>query len=91
MLYMHCQVRFTDYSKWRATMDADGPAQREAGIFLKHLWRGIDDQSVAFFVCEVRDRERAAAFLNPADVSEAQKNAGASDFQWFFVEDVTHE
>ena len=32
MIYMHCQVRFNDYPKWKASMDADGPAQREAGL-----------------------------------------------------------
>lgn len=90
MMYMHCQVRFADYSKWRASMDADGAAQREAGIFLKHLWRGIDDQTIAFFLCEVKDRDRAAAFLNPANVAQAEEDAEAYDFQWFFVEDATH-
>ena len=49
MLYMHCQVRFNDYPKWKASMDADGPAQREAGLRLIHLWRGVEDPKKAFF------------------------------------------
>jgi len=88
MTYMHCQVRFADYSKWKASMDADARAQREAGIYLKFLWRGTDDPNLAFFVCEVKDRDKAKAFLNPTDVAKAAGDAGASGFQWHFVEEV---
>lgn len=88
MICMHCQVRFTDYAKWKASMDADAAAQRAAGIHLKHLWRGADDPDVAYFVCEVEDKERARAFLNPTDVARAEASAGASDFAWQFVHDV---
>ena len=48
MIYLHCQVRFSDYSKWKACMDADAFAQTTS-IYLKHLWRGINDPVTAFF------------------------------------------
>jgi hypothetical protein len=88
MFHIHCQVRFVDYEVWKASMDADGHAQREAGIHLKYLWRGTDDPSMAFFVCDVEDKDKARAFLNPADIAEAEKGACASDFCWHFVEEV---
>jgi hypothetical protein len=89
MTHLHCQVRFTDYAKWRASMKADADAQQDAGIFVIHLWRAIEDPGMAFFVCEIQDKDKARAFLNPTDLAEAEKQAGASDFQWHFVEDVT--
>lgn len=89
MIYMHCQVRFTDYSKWKASMDADAKAQHAAGLHLKHIWRGMDDTNMAFFVLEVDDIKRAKEFLNPVNVAQAQAAVGASDFEWYFVEKVT--
>jgi len=89
MLHIHCQVRFEDYSRWKASMDADAPAQHEAGMHLKHLWRGVDDPNIAFFVLEADDVDRARSFLDPANIREAEKAAGASDFEWHFVESVT--
>jgi hypothetical protein len=88
MTYMHCKVRFTDYAKWKASMDADGPAQRAAGLTLKHLWRGVDDPNTAFFVLEIQDQAKARAFLAPAAVAKAKADAGAVDFEWCFVESV---
>jgi len=86
MTYMHCRIRVADYAKWKEKMDADAKAQHDAGMYLKHLWRGIDDPNSAFFILEVHDREKARAFLNPADVAEASKEAGVLDFEWHFVE-----
>ena len=88
MIYMHCQVRFTDYSRWKASMDADAQAQKKAGLHLKYLWRGIEDPNMAFFVLEVDDAKRARAFLDPQEVEKAEADAGASDFQWHFVENI---
>ena len=88
MIYMHCQVRFTDYSRWKASMDADADAQRKAGLHLKQLWRGTEDPNVAFFVLEVDDVDRAKAFLDPINIEKAEAAAGASDFEWHFVEKV---
>ena len=89
MIYMHCQVRFTDYSKWKASMNADAEAQRKAGLRLKYLWRGVEDSNLAFFVLDVDDKDQARAFLDPMNVAEAEKAAGASDFKWYFVEKMS--
>ena len=88
MLQIHRQVRFVNHEAWKANMDADSRAQREAGIHLKYLWRGTDDPSMAFFVCDVDDKDKARAFLNPADIAQAEKGAGASDFCWHFAEEL---
>lgn len=88
MINMHCQVQFADYSKWKASMDADAQAQRKAGLHLKQLWRGVENSNIAFFVLEVEDVERAREFLDPVNVAKAEDSAGASDFEWHFVERV---
>ncbi len=88
MVYLHCQVRFKDYSVWKSNMEADAEAQEKAGIFVKQIWRGLEDENIAFFVCEVEDIERARKFFDPDDIAKAEEEAGASDFQWYFVEQV---
>ena len=88
MIYMHCRIRVVDYAKWKEKMDADAQAQRDAGMFLKYLWRGVEDPHRAFFILEVHDMEKARAFLNPADVGKASKKAGVLDFEWHFVTSV---
>jgi hypothetical protein len=88
MIYMHCRIRVADYAKWKERMDADAKAQRDAGMYLRYLWRGIEDSNSAFFILEVRDMEKARAFLNPADVAEASRDAGVLNFEWHFVTSV---
>ena len=88
MIYMHCRIRVADYAKWKERMDADAKAQRDAGMVLRYLWRGIEDPNSAFFILEVHDMEKARVFLNPADVAEASKKAGVLDFEWYFVTSV---
>jgi hypothetical protein len=88
MIYMHCHVRVADYSKWKAKMDADAQAQREAGMYLRYVWRGVENPNRAFFILEVHDVEKARAFLNPTDVAQAAEEAGVLDFDWHFVESV---
>ena len=44
--------------------------------------------NMAMFVCEVKDKAKARAFLNPADVEKATREAGVSGFEWHFVEEV---
>ena len=88
MIYMHCRIRVADFPKWKAAMEADAKAQHDAGMRLIHLWRGVEESKMAFFVLEVYSVEKARAFLNPAAVAEASKAAGVLDFEWHFVESV---
>ena len=88
MTCMHCRIRVVDFIKWKAEMEGDAEAQRKAGMRLIHLWRSVDDPNLAFFVLEVRDVEKARAFLNPAAVAEASKAAGVLEFEWHIVESV---
>ena len=69
-------------------MDADAQAQREAGMYLRYLWRGVEDKNRAFFILEVHDVEKARAFLNPTDVAQTVEQASVLDFAWHFAESV---
>ena len=88
MICMHCRIRVVDFLKWKAAMEGDADAQRQAGMRLIHLWRSVDDPNAAFFVLEVHDAEKARAFVNPASVAEASKAAGVLEFEWHIVESV---
>ncbi|HUJ90502.1 MAG TPA: hypothetical protein VLX12_09930 [Syntrophorhabdales bacterium] len=88
MTYMHCRIRVTDFSTWKAAMEADAEAQVKAGMRLVHLWRSMEEPDTAFFVLEVRSIEKARDFLNPTAVKEAAKSAGVLDFEWQFVESI---
>ena len=65
MIYMHCCIRVADYAKWKGRMDADAKAQRDAGMYLKYLWRGMEDPNSAFFILEVHDTEKAKSLSQP--------------------------
>lgn len=88
MTYLHCEVHFSDYAKWKASMDANAQAQQNAGLHLKQLWRGIEDANSAFFILEVEDIARAKIFLDPAKIEAEEKAATASNFKWHFVESI---
>ncbi len=72
-MYMHCRIRVADFSKWKAEMEADAKAQRNAGMRLIHLWRGVEEPNTAFFVSEVHRVEKALAFLNPGAVLKPRR------------------
>jgi len=87
MKYLHCQVRVKDFEKWKLLMEADVPAQQEAGLRVIHLWRGIDSPGLVFFVMEVQNVEKARAkYLNPLFVAWARK--GVHQYEWHFTEEI---
>lgn len=88
MIYMHCRIRVSDYTTWKAKMDAHKGAQLQAGLDLKYLWRGVDDPNLAFMILQVEDKERARQFLNPSDVAKSSAAAGVLEFGWEFVENI---
>lgn len=79
MLFMLCRNRTRDYAAWRAVFDSHAAAHREAGLVLRHLWRSDADPNEVFFLFEVRDRERALAFVNDPAGAEAGARAGVLD------------
>jgi len=38
---------------------------------------------------EVKDKQRAKDFMNPTSIVEAESAAGAFDFKWYFVEEIS--
>ena len=86
MYYMHCRVKVSDYKKWKARMDSDAIAMKEAGMRLLHLWRGVEEKALVLFIMEVDDLEKARVYMNPIEIDKAADAAGASEFEWSFVE-----
>jgi hypothetical protein len=93
MKYLHCQIRVTDFEQWISLMEAEAPAQQEAGLRLIHLWRSIEAPGhaflpgQAFFVMEVQDIEKALTnYLTPLFFKWAKK--GVLHYEWHFTEEI---
>lgn len=86
MYYMHCRVKVSDFKKWKVSMDSDAVAMKGAGMKLLHLWRGLEEKALVFFIMEVDNLENARVYMNPTDIERAADAAGASEFEWHFVE-----
>ncbi len=69
-------------------MDSDAATMKDAGMKLLHLWRGGEEKSLVFFIMQAEDLEKARTFMNPVEIDKAADAAGASEFEWHFVETV---
>ena len=79
MTYMLCRNRVADFAEWKRVFDSHAEAHRAAGLHLVHLWRSLDDPNNVFFLFEVSNIEKAQAFVNAPDATEAAKASGVID------------
>ncbi len=56
--------------------DSHAEAQRQSGLHLQRLWRGIDDPNEVFMLFEVTDIEKARSFVTSPEVPDAQRQSG---------------
>jgi pterin-4a-carbinolamine dehydratase len=61
-------------------------AHQEAGLFLVGLWTQSDDRTVIHYLFDVRDYDKALAFINAPDAAEAAQAAGVMGGEFHFVE-----
>ncbi len=78
-MHLICWNRVEDIDRWLEIFTSHKTAHREAGLFLSDLWVQDDDPSVIHYLFEVRDRERAEAFMDAPD-------AGVIEGSCHFVE-----
>jgi hypothetical protein len=86
MIYMLCRNRVADFAKWRQVFAAHAEAHRAAGLILVNFMQGIEDPNNVFFIFEVRDTERARAFINAPGSAQAAKASGVLDAEYHFVQ-----
>ena len=76
MCHLFCRNKVADFEQWKRVFDSHAEAQAEAGLHVRHVWRGVDDPSDVFMLFEVTDLERARAFVTSPKVPEAQEQSG---------------
>lgn len=76
MKYMLCHNKVTDFVRWKKVFDSHAEAQRESGLHLQRLWRGVDDPNDVFMLFEVSDIEKARTFVASPKVPDAQRQSG---------------
>lgn len=76
MNYLSCRNKVADFNQWKRVFDSHAAAQRDAGLHIKHVWRGVDDPSEVFMLFDVTDLAKARAFIASPKVPDAQQQSG---------------
>ena len=85
-MHLLCWNRVREFDRWMAVFASHKEAHRQAGLFLQGLWVQEDDPAVVHYVFEVRDRERAQAFISAPDAAGAAEKAGVTAGECHFVD-----
>jgi hypothetical protein len=68
-----------DFSEWKRGYDAHLPKRTEAGLTEKYLLRVAGDPNEVVALFEAKDRSRAKAFVDSADLRETMQKLGVVD------------
>lgn len=85
-MHLLCWNRIEDFERWRKIFASHESAHVAAGLILVDLWLEKDDPSLVHYLFEVRDHDKAMAFINAPDAAEAAKAAGVVAGEFHFVE-----
>ncbi len=86
MVVMLCRNRVADFEKWKREFDSNAPAGHEAGLTLLNLWRDVEEPNNVFFLLEVKDIDKARAFITNPAAAELGKKSGVLDGECHFLE-----
>lgn len=76
MTYLICRNTVVDFATWKSVFDSHAPAQHEAGLHVKQVWRNIDNPNEVHMLFEVHDLAKARAFVSSPRVPEAMERSG---------------
>ena len=88
MMRMVCRNRVADFANWRRVFVSHADAHRAAGLVLEHFWCDVKDPNNVFFVFEVRDFDKARAFIEAPNAAEAAATSGVLEGEYHLVKDV---
>lgn len=91
MVVMLCRNRVANFEKWKNVFDSNAQAARDAGLRLMNLWREVEEPNNVFFLFDVKDTEKARAFINDPAAAEAGKRSGVLDGECHFLESSTYQ
>ncbi|MFQ5526830.1 MAG: hypothetical protein ACE5GX_11280 [Thermoanaerobaculia bacterium] len=83
-----CRNRVADFDAWWSVFSSHTQAQRDAGLYLEHVWRSDEDPNDIWFVFEIENVERARAFMNAPEAEDAARDTKVLDGEYHFVGDV---
>ena len=89
MVVMLCRNRVADFEKWKSVFDSNAPAARDSGLRLTNLWRDLEEPNNVFFLFEVKDIDKARAFITDPAAAEAGKTSGVLDGECHFLKSST--
>lgn len=85
-MHMLCWNKVENVARWRTIFASHQSAHLEAGLVLVDLWLDHNDASLIHYLFEVRDYDRAMAFINAPDAAKAGADAGVIDGDCHFIE-----
>lgn len=86
MKVMLCRNRVVDYEKWKTVFDSNPHTLGDNGLLLMNLWRDLEEPNNVFFLFEVKDMDKARAFITDPAAAETGKKSGVLDGECHFLE-----
>ena len=88
MRYMLYRNKVRDYDVWRRIFDSHKPLHLEVGLILTKIWRNVDDPNDVYFLFEVRDKEKADAFINAPGNEKIAEEAGVLECDIRYLDEL---
>ena len=77
--YLLIRHKVRDFSEWKRGYDRHLVKRNEAGLSEKHLLRSVLDSNEVVLLFEVKDLDRAKAFVDSAELRETMQKLGVLD------------
>lgn len=78
MPYLLVKHGVKDFEQWYSVVRSDKKAQKDYGIKVKWVMRGIEDPNTVVFMLKVKSVERTKEFMNRPESAENGKKAGVT-------------
>lgn len=75
-----------DFANWYVYFDSENAAAAEYGLTVAALWQSLDDPNNVFFLLNVKDVDRANAFMARPESQEIGAKSGVIDGEYYFLE-----
>jgi hypothetical protein len=76
MPYLYVRQKVVDFDQWYSVFRSHDEAQQEAGLKDLQLLTDVGDPNIVVCFFKVDDVDKARAFTQSGDASEAQKESG---------------
>ena len=88
MLQLLVRNRVKDFSEWYVYFMQDSATAGGYGVTLARLWQTADDPNNVFFLLDIKDVDRANAFMARPESQEIGVISGVIDGEFHYLEEV---